>query len=78
VLVLVVVVGGGGQGSHTLPPPATTTPPSAMHVVASDLRTEVDIVQSLLTSQATVASLLHVPALTPSPGIGSPLHVPKS
>jgi hypothetical protein len=38
---------------------------------------EVDVVQSSLMSQATVDWLLHVPAATMSPGIGS-LHVPSS
>ena len=77
VLVVVVVVGGGGQGSQTLPPPVTTTPPSAVQVVASCAMRDVDVVQSAAVSQASEASLLHTPALVPSPGIGS-LHVPRS
>jgi hypothetical protein len=76
VVVVVVVVGGGGHGLQTLPPPSTTTPPSAEHIVASATMADVDVVQSVLTSQATVGWLLHVPALTMSPGIGS-LHVPR-
>jgi len=77
VLVVVVVVGGGGQGSQTLPPPITTTPPSAVQVVASCSMRDVDVVQSAAVSQASEASLLHTPALVPSPGIGS-LQVPRA
>ena len=77
VVVVVVGLGGGGHGAQTLPPPATTTPPAAMQAVASCSMREVDVVQSALTSHATVGSLLHTPALIPSPGIGS-LHVPRS
>ena len=76
-MVVVVVVGGGGHGEQTLPPPSTTTPPSAPQVVASWTMSEVDVVQSSFTSQATVGWLLHVPAAAMSPGIGS-LHVPRT
>ena len=55
----------------------TTTPPSVVQPSASCARRAVDRVQSALTSQATVESLLHVPAGVVSPGIGS-LHVPRS
>jgi hypothetical protein len=37
---------------------------------------DVDVVQSAFTSHATVGWLLHVPAATMSPGIGS-LHIPR-
>src|SRR5207244_10911106 len=79
VVVLVVVVGGGGggQGSQTLPPPITTTPPSAVQVLASRSMRDVDVVQSAAVSQASEASLLHTPALVPSPGMGS-LQVPRA
>jgi hypothetical protein len=77
VVLVVVVVVGGGQGSQTLPPPITTTPPSAVQVLASCAMRDVDVVQSAAVSQASEASLLHTPALNPSPGIGS-LQVPNS
>ena len=75
--VVVVVLGGGGHGVQTLPPPSTTTPPSAMQAVASAAIRAVDMVQSALTSQVTVGSLLHVPLATMSPGVVS-LQVPRS
>ena len=77
VVVVVVVVGGGGHGAQTLPPPSTTTPPSAMQAVASGAMRALDLVQSALTSQVTVGSLLHVPVATMSPGVLS-LQVPRS
>jgi hypothetical protein len=77
VVVVVVVVVVVGHGMQTLPPPSTTTPPSAMQAVASCAMRAVDVVQSAAVSQATVGSLLHTPACTMSPGIGS-LHVPTT
>ena len=77
VSVVVVVLGGGGHGVQTLPPPSTTTPPSAMQAVASGATRAVDLVQSVLTSQVRVGSLLHVPLAIMSPGVVS-LQVPRS
>jgi hypothetical protein len=66
---VVVVVLGDGHAVQTLPPPSTTTPPSAMQAVASWVMRDDDAVQSVAVSQPSVASLLHAPAFTMSPGI---------
>ena len=69
--------GGSGHALHLLPLP-TGVPPLAMHrsALRFTLGPLVTVMQSVSTSQRMVASLLHVPALMVSPGVGSPTQVP--
>ena len=74
VVVLVVVVVHAPQ---TLVEPALT-PPSATQLASSWAIWARILVQSALASHAIWVSFEQVPAGVPSPGVGSPLHVPAS